>query len=54
MAKMTEAIKVEESPCIVKFAPFIVAALIVAHLIAFVYWIYRVAIEQPPRRRKTQ
>ncbi|KAJ7540412.1 hypothetical protein O6H91_10G014100 [Diphasiastrum complanatum] len=33
--------------------PFIVAGLIVAHLFAFVYWIYRVATDKPPERRKT-
>lgn len=45
--------KIVEHSWIVEYAPFIVVALIIAHLLAFVYWIYRVAMEKPPERRKT-
>lgn len=45
--------KIVEQSWIVEYTPYVVVALIVAHLIAFVYWIYRVAMEKPPERRKT-
>ncbi|BBN15015.1 hypothetical protein MPTK1_6g16300 [Marchantia polymorpha subsp. ruderalis] len=35
-----------------RVVPFVVVALIVAHLLAFAYWIYRVAVEKQPQRRK--
>lgn len=45
--------KIVEHSWIVEYTPYMVVALIVAHLMAFVYWIYRVAMEKPPQRRKT-
>ncbi|KMZ66941.1 unknownprotein [Zostera marina] len=35
------------------YVPFVVVILIAAHVIALVYWIYRVATEKQPQRRKS-
>ncbi|XP_054818217.1 uncharacterized protein LOC129317842 [Prosopis cineraria] len=32
--------------------PFVVVVLIAAHVLALVYWIYRLATERQPQRRK--
>ncbi|KAL4182272.1 hypothetical protein AMTRI_Chr12g275140 [Amborella trichopoda] len=40
-------------PWVIGWVPFLVVALIVAHLLAFAYWIYRVATERQSHRRKT-
>ncbi|MFS7954705.1 hypothetical protein Hanom_Chr07g00633671 [Helianthus anomalus] len=39
-------------PWILEVLPFIVVVLIAAHVIALVYWIYRLATEKLPGRRK--
>ncbi|VVA11658.1 Hypothetical predicted protein [Prunus dulcis] len=41
-------------PWILEAVPFIVVLLIVAHVLALVYWIYRLATEKErqPQRRK--
>ncbi|CAH1417398.1 unnamed protein product [Lactuca virosa] len=39
-------------PWILEVVPFIVLVLIAAHVIALVYWIYRLATEKLPGRRK--
>lgn len=36
-----------------EWIPWMVAALVIAHLLAFIYWIYRLAVERPGVRRKT-
>ncbi|CAN6458877.1 unnamed protein product [Victoria cruziana] len=41
-------------PWFLDFIPFLVVALVVVHLVALVYWIYRLATEKQPQRRKTQ
>ncbi|CAI0376571.1 unnamed protein product [Linum tenue] len=39
-------------PWFLDLVPFIVVVLIAAHVLALVYWIYRVATEKNPLRRK--
>ncbi|KAJ8491214.1 hypothetical protein OPV22_012935 [Ensete ventricosum] len=41
-------------PWILEAAPFFVVVLMVAHVSALVYWIYRLASDRPPPRTKTQ
>ncbi|CAM6101377.1 unnamed protein product [Calypogeia fissa] len=42
----------EPENVLLDYMPFVVGALIAAHLLAFAYWIYRVAVEKQPQRRK--
>lgn len=39
-------------PWILEAVPFLVVLLIAVHVLALVYWIYRVATEKQPQRRK--
>ncbi|KAF7817318.1 Transmembrane protein [Senna tora] len=39
-------------PWILDAVPFLVVVLIAAHVLALVYWIYRLATEKQPQRRK--
>ncbi|KAK1269272.1 hypothetical protein QJS04_geneDACA013926 [Acorus gramineus] len=39
-------------PWILETVPLLVVVLIVAHVLALVYWIYRLATEKQPQRRK--
>ncbi|KAF3446149.1 hypothetical protein FNV43_RR11328 [Rhamnella rubrinervis] len=39
-------------PWLLELVPFIVVLLIAAHVFALVYWIYRLATEKQPQRRK--
>ncbi|KAK1292674.1 hypothetical protein QJS10_CPB17g00003 [Acorus calamus] len=39
-------------PWILDTIPLLVVVLIVAHVLALVYWIYRLATEKQPQRRK--
>nr|DAD39207.1 TPA_asm: hypothetical protein HUJ06_013530 [Nelumbo nucifera] len=39
-------------PWILEAVPLFVVVLITAHVLALVYWIYRLATERPPPRRK--
>ncbi|CAN1184914.1 hypothetical protein LINPERPRIM_LOCUS39270 [Linum perenne] len=39
-------------PWFLDFVPFIVVVLIAAHVLALVYWIYRLATDKKPMRRK--
>ncbi|KAK3439648.1 hypothetical protein EUGRSUZ_C04026, partial [Eucalyptus grandis] len=39
-------------PWIMDAAPYLVVLLIAAHVFALVYWIYRLATEKQPQRRK--
>ncbi|KAL0016589.1 hypothetical protein SO802_003658 [Lithocarpus litseifolius] len=39
-------------PWLLDAVPFMVVLLIAAHVLALVYWIYRLATEKQPQRRK--
>ncbi|KAK4600521.1 hypothetical protein RGQ29_010248 [Quercus rubra] len=39
-------------PWLLDAVPFVVVLLIAAHVLALVYWIYRLATEKQPQRRK--
>ncbi|WOG85743.1 hypothetical protein DCAR_0104936 [Daucus carota subsp. sativus] len=39
-------------PWILELVPLLVVILIVAHVLALVYWVYRLATERQPQRRK--
>ncbi|XP_030468822.1 uncharacterized protein LOC115687410 [Syzygium oleosum] len=39
-------------PWLIEAAPYLVVLLIAAHVFALVYWIYRLATEKQPQRRK--
>ncbi|KAG6649774.1 hypothetical protein CIPAW_07G233700 [Carya illinoinensis] len=39
-------------PWFLQAVPLLVVALIAAHVLALVYWIYRLATEKQPQRRK--
>ncbi|OVA13036.1 hypothetical protein BVC80_8947g17 [Macleaya cordata] len=41
-----------DRPWILEAVPLMVVALITAHVLALVYWIYRLATEKQPQRRK--
>ncbi|PIN12452.1 hypothetical protein CDL12_14930 [Handroanthus impetiginosus] len=41
-------------PWFLELLPLMVVVLIVAHVLALVYWIYRLATEKQPQRRKRQ
>ncbi|XP_022935881.1 uncharacterized protein LOC111442654 [Cucurbita moschata] len=44
--------QVDSRPWILDVVPFIVVILIAAHVLALVYWIYRLATDNRPQRRK--
>ncbi|PWA50437.1 hypothetical protein CTI12_AA415980 [Artemisia annua] len=52
MANEEKQISSSSGPWILELVPFIVVVLIAAHVLALVYWIYRVATEKLPGRRK--
>ncbi|GKV03104.1 hypothetical protein SLEP1_g15467 [Rubroshorea leprosula] len=39
-------------PWFLDLVPFLVVVLIAAHVLALVYWIYRLVTEKQPQRRK--
>ncbi|KAJ0030907.1 uncharacterized protein LOC116134992 [Pistacia vera] len=39
-------------PWFLDLVPYMVVLLIAAHVLALVYWIYRLATERQPQRRK--
>ncbi|KAM7459633.1 hypothetical protein LguiA_036627 [Lonicera macranthoides] len=39
-------------PWFLELVPLMVVILVVAHVLALVYWIYRLATERQPQRRK--
>ncbi|MCL7021662.1 hypothetical protein MKW94_021704 [Papaver nudicaule] len=41
-----------DGPWILEAVPLMVVGLITAHVVALVYWIYRLATEKQPQRRK--
>uniref|UniRef100_A0A0A0L5I3 Transmembrane protein n=1 Tax=Cucumis sativus TaxID=3659 RepID=A0A0A0L5I3_CUCSA len=43
---------VDSRPWILDVVPFIVVILITAHVLALVYWIYRLVTDNRPQRRK--
>ncbi|EPS58641.1 hypothetical protein M569_16174 [Genlisea aurea] len=39
-------------PWFIDFVPLMIVVLVVAHVLALVYWIYRLATDKQPQRRK--
>ncbi|KAH7424651.1 hypothetical protein KP509_11G017700 [Ceratopteris richardii] len=51
MPKLNPSQRMDDSG--LDWLPWLVAALVVAHLLALIYWIYCLASERPAPRRKT-
>ncbi|GAB4839820.1 hypothetical protein Ancab_020530 [Ancistrocladus abbreviatus] len=52
--KMVTGQQISTKPWIVELVPLLVVILIVAHVFALVYWIYRVATEKQPQTQRTK
>ncbi|XP_071918268.1 uncharacterized protein [Coffea arabica] len=49
---MTKQEQISSRPWILEAVPLLVVILIAAHVLALVYWIYRLATEKLPQRTK--